>query len=282
MTEVKVCSFPANILLDPLTQQLEEQGIDYRVVVHGDRQDLYAADEVLPQVSKILDQLTRQPKSPSTAMDFGQWWQRFLHIPVTYTIIILSILGYLLYVSGLGSADLLSSLTYTKVTIFQTYVKSETFFETFFVKYQWWRLITPMFLHFNLLHITFNSLAALEFGRRLEVSLSRSWYIVAIVMMAICSNSAQFYFSESALFGGLSGVVFGLFGLIAVLSWRLPIAHLRLPKAVYVMMSLPLILGPLGIIEKVFGVGIANHAHFGGLAIGALLGMLIPCKVRSQ
>src|SRR6266853_1022949 len=79
---------------------------------------------------------------------------------------------------------------------------------------QIWRLFTPMFIHFNALHILFNMLWLRDLGSMIEGRQS-SWHLAILVLViAAGSNLAQFYFGHYPNFGGMSGVVYGLLGYI--------------------------------------------------------------------
>src|SRR5690606_22582251 len=81
---------------------------------------------------------------------------------------------------------------------------------------QWWRVVTPIFLHFGAMHIIFNALWLWEFGRRIEPALGSSIYAGLILLLAISSNLVQYGWEGPSLFGGLSGVVYGLVGFIGM------------------------------------------------------------------
>ena len=78
---------------------------------------------------------------------------------------------------------------------------------------QLWRLVTPIFIHFGVLHIFFNMLWLRDLGSMIEGRQS-SWLLAVLVLViAACSNLAQFCFG-GPMFGGMSGVVYGLLGYI--------------------------------------------------------------------
>src|SRR4029077_17402348 len=69
---------------------------------------------------------------------------------------------------------------------------------------QIWRLVTPMLIHFGALHILFNMLWLRDLGSMIEGRQS-SWLLgLLVLVVAACSNLAQFYFSHWPSLGQLS------------------------------------------------------------------------------
>lgn len=130
-----------------------------------------------------------------------------------------------------------------------------------------WRLVTPVFLHFSVWHLLFNVLWLNDFGNALE-SRTGTWRFLGVAAaIALTSNLAQ-YATGGAGFGGMSGVVYGLFGYLWARNrvddrfgvYVSPMASGLL--MVYLAMGFFNLLGPT-----------ANAAHVSGLAAGAILGL---------
>ena len=62
---------------------------------------------------------------------------------------------------------------------------------------QYWRLLTPAFLHFGWLHIAFNSLWMWELGSKVERELGGVNMALLFCTIALVSNSLQFAFGGS-------------------------------------------------------------------------------------
>lgn len=279
--EIRVCRFAPETDLTPLTDELLRRGLAHRTERTEQSIDLYTSDEDLPQVNQLLDAFGVRSASGSTlALSRSAIAAFFSLAPITYLTVILGIIGAIIVGFRSEQWDWMPYLTYTKMQVVGAYIYMSPLTETFLEEHQWWRLITPAFLHFSLLHITFNTVAIIEFGRRLEVAARPGWYPALLVALAVASNTTQFMWSQSALFGGLSGVAYGLFGAVSVLYWRTGLPVFQLPKGFQIMILGFLLLGPLGVFELLFGVSVANPAHFSGLAFGALAGWIIPCRER--
>ena len=192
------------------------------------------------------------------------------HIPI----IIVSIL--LALISNFGSLiAIIEPLTFTILKISnQGFVSVSTFEQTYFLENQWWRLISPMFIHFSFAHLAFNCLWIYILGEKIERVDNSITFLMLIIFSSICSNYLQFLWTGSSLFGGLSGVIYGLIGYCMILEMDADYDRYQLPSGLYLFMIVWLILGFLGILE-LFGFGsVANFAHLGGLVSGILFAII--------
>ncbi|MDY0150466.1 MAG: rhomboid family intramembrane serine protease [Kiritimatiellia bacterium] len=139
---------------------------------------------------------------------------------------------------------------------------------------QVWRLVTPIFLHFHLWHLVFNLLWLKDLGGVMEQRIGTWRFAAAVLLMALVSNVAQFVMGGPN-FGGMSGVVYGVFGYLWVRN-RLDFqfAVMISPVAAGLLMVF-LALGLFGLLGPT-----ANTAHFSGLLAGAALGWLAANRPR--
>lgn len=135
-------------------------------------------------------------------------------------------------------------------------------------KGQIWRIITPIFLHFTFLHILFNMFWLHSLGSMIESRRGTGFFIGFLILLAIFSNLAQVFISGPH-FGGMSGVVYGLFGYVWMKGKFDPGDGMQMHQTTIIIMLAWFALCFTGI----FGP-IANWAHAGGLAVGALWGFL--------
>jgi rhomboid protease GluP len=77
---------------------------------------------------------------------------------------------------------------------------------------EWWRLVTPMFIHVGLLHFAMNSYVLVVIGRQLELAVGAAWFVGIYLLAGIAGNVASSVFSVN-LSAGASGAIFGLMGL---------------------------------------------------------------------
>lgn len=136
-----------------------------------------------------------------------------------------------------------------------------------------WRLITPIFLHFSIMHIVFNVWATLSLGTLIEYRRGTRVLSILVLITAIASNTGQYLYSVEyehglGVFGGLSGVLYGLFGYLWVKGSNEPEQGMILPPSTIQMMLIWLVLCFTGVLGP-----IANAAHVVGLVSGILLGL---------
>jgi GlpG protein len=139
---------------------------------------------------------------------------------------------------------------------------------------QWWRLVTPMLIHFGWLHLAMNGLWYWELGRRIEFRQGRVGLLGLTLLFALLSNLAQFWFGGPSLFGGLSGVLYGLLGYCWIFQLLAPTPAYQLPRGVLGMMLVWLVICLTGVIDTLGFGSIANAAHVGGLLAGCAAGLV--------
>ena len=133
---------------------------------------------------------------------------------------------------------------------------------------QWWRLFTPAFIHFSVIHIVFNLIWWWVLGSQLERSFGSIALAGIFAIAAISSNIAQLLVSGPN-FGGLSGVVYALFGYVWWVGWLRPSWGIGLPNSLVYFLLTWLALGYLDILW----VNMANEAHLFGLISGCLMAL---------
>lgn len=131
---------------------------------------------------------------------------------------------------------------------------------------QVWRLVTPIFLHGNNLHLIGNMYWLIVLGGMVEFRRGSLRYLGLTLLFAVVSNVSQALY-QGPLFLGMSGVVYGLFGYVWMRSRYMPESGLFISPANVLMMMAWFVVcltpaaGP-----------VANAAHWGGLVSGVLVG----------
>jgi GlpG protein len=139
---------------------------------------------------------------------------------------------------------------------------------------QIWRLITPIFIHFGILHLVFNMLWLRDLGNMVEDRKGTLFLAVFILVVAAASNFTQYLVSHP-LFGGMSGVVYGLLGYIWMKGKFDPASRLALHKSTVTLMIFWFFFCFTGLAGNV-----ANGAHAAGLLVGIVWGYLTSGVIR--
>nr|WP_239587469.1 rhomboid family intramembrane serine protease [Bacillus pakistanensis] len=128
---------------------------------------------------------------------------------------------------------------------------------------EWWRFITPIFLHIGFLHLLMNTLALYFLGSAVERIYGRGRFLFIYLFSGITGTLGSFVFTSN-LSAGASGAIFGCFGALLYFGATHPGTFFRtMGMNVIAVIILNLILG--------FTIpGIDNAGHIGGLIGGFL------------
>jgi len=132
---------------------------------------------------------------------------------------------------------------------------------------EFWRLFTPMFIHYGLLHLIFNMLGFYRLGSMIEARQNSLFLFVFIAVSAVLSNLAEYMIGHHVNFGGMSGVLYALAGYIWIRGKYNPGSGLFLDRQEVTYLMIWLVVCCIGIVGPV-----ANWAHAAGLAVGMAWG----------
>jgi GlpG protein len=147
---------------------------------------------------------------------------------------------------------------------------------------QWWRLFTPVLLHFHPFHLLFNAFWLRDLGVPTERYQGSLQFTCFLLLSAAVSNLAQLIFGHSPNFGGLSGVVYALIGYLWARGRADPSSGINVPNAWVIFFVGWMALGFTGVLNGLLGGGVANYCHLGGFATGAVYGYIAAQIARSR
>lgn len=197
-------------------------------------------------------------------MKSTNWKDRLYEIEktpfITYGILVITVFMYILMTFNGGSENIRTLVLYgAKVN-------------ELIVLGQWWRLITPMFLHIGFTHLVFNSLVIYFLGKEIEVLIGHTRFLILYLLSGILGNATSFAVNQS-ISAGASTAIFGLFSATIVLGKLYPYHN-----AIQRLSRTYLILIIINVISGFMNSTIDNAGHMGGLLGGYLVMYLISSK----
>ena len=187
---------------------------------------------------------------------------------------IIALAIFLTLFTNFGLNNFLEPLLFIKTNL------NSSFENTYLINNEWWRLITPTFLHFSMTHLVFNCLWIYILGSRIEKLDGLSVFLFIFILTGILSNAGQFFWTQQYLFGGLSGAVYGLLGYCFIIELDGRHGRYGLPEALYLFMFIWLLVGFTGVLS-VFGFGnVANTAHLVGMIAGFIIGLITKYRLK--
>ena len=172
---------------------------------------------------------------------------------VSYGILAVSSIMYLILIFNGGSENIYTLIEYGAKVNELIYLG------------EWWRLISPMFLHIGLAHFAFNSIIVYFLGMELEGLIGHFRFFILYLGSGVLGNLASFALNNSVS-AGASTAIFGMFASTIVLGKLYPYHSgiQRLSRNYITLIALNVIFG-------LFSSSIDNAGHIGGLVGGYLL-----------
>lgn len=165
-------------------------------------------------------------------------------------------------------------------------------------RFELWRLITPVFIHFGVFHLVFNLIWLYQLGRLLEDRFGTPLFGLLVLLTAAIPNllqgsmpivlegSAPNMFPGGDLllttFGGMSGVVYGLFGYAWIRSSLDQSSGFMIPQSTVVIMIGWMLLGFTDFDQQWLGFSMANWGHGGGLVVGMAMAYYSVLKLNRK
>lgn len=284
MAKIAALELSRDINLSQFSLFLRHEGIPHRINEAGEQQVLWV--ETPEQKDAVLDAyehfkrgelpLVRMASAPVNSRRVShKVLSEVLRSPLTITLIVANILCFPVTI-GVDEGHFSEWLRELTLLDFNLMGGSLQFANLDYTldSGELWRLVTPMLLHFGWMHIVFNLLWVWEIGRRIEWVCGARWLLPLVLLSSVSANLTQYFMSGASLFGGMSGVVFGLLGFALVWSQLLPTRTIGLPRGIYIIMLVFLVIGFSGAFDLLQLGSLANGAHLGGLIGGVVLGAL--------
>jgi len=138
-------------------------------------------------------------------------------------------------------------------------------------------------------HIFVNMMSLVFIGAFLEKIVGKKRFIFIYMLAGILGSA--FYILSFYFLGmpdipavGASGAIFGIGGMLAVLTPKMPVYVLFIPIAMPLWLGITLSLVVMWLLSVAVGLPIGNFAHLGGLVAGLLYALILrmkhPAKAR--
>ena len=135
---------------------------------------------------------------------------------------------------------------------------------------QYYRLLTVALVHGGWVHLICNMLALFSIGTPIENFYGKNKYVFILLTSLIAGSLASYLFNPLNTYAvGASGMIFGLFGALAVTGKRMGANLKEASTLIAVNLAIPFLIP-----------GIDWKAHLGGLIGGSLAALAIKPKKR--
>lgn len=133
---------------------------------------------------------------------------------------------------------------------------------------EYWRLVSPMFLHASFMHLLFNMFSLYLFGPELEQLAGKARFLTVYLLSGLVGNVASYLLQNwDYMSVGASGAIYGILGAFGALVYY---TKNFLPQLKQII--LPIIV--IGVVMTFLQPNINVTAHLAGLLTGFILGLI--------
>jgi GlpG protein len=304
----QLATLPSAAAARRLADYLLTRKIDTRLLPEEGGWGVWVCDEDrLPQARQEWDEFQRNPTDPrfSSAADTAEMlrqkerraeaeYQRRTerltgaHRPLTIALMTRCVLVFFATGGGRDAGSFVfSTLALNPIVVENG--KAYTYTSLWGIAHgQVWRLVTPIFLHFGLVHLLFNMVFLFRLGGEVEGRRGPWRLLLLVIAVAVPSNLAQYYLGNitddwvihpSPSFGGMSGVLYGLLGYLWMKVRFEPDLGLFVHPSTVLWLMIWFFLCASREFQQFVGP-VANMAHGAGLLAGILYGAAPPLARR--
>lgn len=140
---------------------------------------------------------------------------------------------------------------------------------------EWWRLITPIFLHIGFLHLAMNTLALYFLGTAVERIYGNARFAFIYLLAGVAGFIASFIFSAN-ISAGASGAIYGCFGALLLFSTIYPRLFFRTMGTNVIIVLI------INLVFSFSATGIDTAGHLGGLLGGFLAAGIVQVPNKKK
>lgn len=151
-----------------------------------------------------------------------------------------------------------------------------------------WTFLTSMFMHAGFFHLLVNMFSLFFVGSLIEKIIGRKRYFWFYLFSGIFAGAffvllSLFFPGDFGVYAvGASGALFGLIGLLMLLTPNLPVYVMFIPIPIKMKYAAPGMLVLLWVISIAGNISIGNTAHLGGLVAGLIYGFFLRRKYKNK
>jgi rhomboid protease GluP len=216
-------------------------------------QEFFNYENIEEDTNVIKDKIVReqQKKTEEIQRVFSYGKPNF-----TYLFILLNLIFYFLLETYGGSTNTNTLITFGAK------------FNPYILEGDYWRFITPMFLHIGLTHLIMNTIALFYLGTFVEKMYGSFRFLFIYVIAGFLGTAASFVFNAH-ISAGASGAIFGCFGALLYFGiMKKELFYKTIGKSILLILAINLLIG--------FSIPmIDNSAHIGGLVGGFVAATII-------
>jgi membrane associated rhomboid family serine protease len=152
----------------------------------------------------------------------------------------------------------------------------------------YWTFLTSMFMHAGFFHLLVNMISLVFVGSLVEKLIGKRRYLLIYLLSGLSAGvlfilSALVFKGDMTAYAvGASGAIFGLIGLLVILTPNLPVYIMFIPLPVKMKYAGPAMLILLWVVSIAGNISLGNFAHLGGLIFGLLYGLYLRTKFPNK
>ena len=144
------------------------------------------------------------------------------------------------------------------------------------LNHEYWRFVTPIFIHYGLMHFAINSVILYYMGQQVEAIYGHGRFFLIYLLSGVMGNVLGFAFNDmNVQAAGASTSLFGIFGAFIVLG-----IHFQNNPGIQAMVRQFSLFIVLNLVFGLFDQTIDMYGHVGGLIGGILMGNIVALPMR--
>ncbi|MGX7164799.1 rhomboid family intramembrane serine protease [Enterococcus massiliensis] len=137
--------------------------------------------------------------------------------------------------------------------------------------HEYWRFVTPIFIHFSLLHFAVNSIVLYFIGQQVEAIYGHWRFLILYLLSGVLGNAMSFAFNTAGVqSAGSSTSIFGIFGAFLLLGY-----YFKHNPAIQGMVRQFALFVGMSLLFGIFDQSIDMWGHIGGIIGGLLIGNIL-------